>query len=71
MDILHMLLRIIVLAISIPFGLLAALIPGYAAGQIVAMIGLPAEIGYYLVGGLVLVVFCAYFQDRITPPKNA
>lgn len=71
MDILHMLLRIIVLAISIPFGLIAALIPGYAAGGILAAIGLPAEIGYYLVGGLVLFVFCAYFQGRITPPKNA
>lgn len=71
MDILHALLRVIVLAISIPFGLIAALIPGYAAGSLVAAIGLPAEIGYYTIGGLVLVVFCAYFQGRITPPKNA
>lgn len=71
MDILHIILRVIVLAISIPFGLLAALIPGYAAGRILAAIGLPAEVGYYLVGGLVLFVFCVYFQDRITPPKNA
>lgn len=70
MNILHILLRIIVLALSIPFGLIAALIPAYAAGQVVAMVGLPAEIGYYLVGGLVLIIFCAYFQDRITPPKN-
>ena len=71
MDILHILLRIVVLALSIPFGLVAALIPGYAAGQIIAMVGLPAEIGYYLIGGFVLVMFCAYFQDRITPPKSA
>lgn len=71
MDILHILLRIVVLALSIPFGLVAALIPGYAAGCIVAAIGLPAEIGYFLVGGFVLVMFCAYFQGRITPPKNA
>ncbi|SDD89737.1 hypothetical protein [Sporomusa acidovorans] len=71
MDILHILLRIVVLALSIPFGLVAALIPAYTAGQAVAMIGLPAEIGYYLVGGFVLVIFCAYFQGRITPPKNA
>lgn len=70
MDILHILLRIVVLVLSIPFGLLAALIPAYAAGQFVAMIGLPPEIGRYLIGGLVLIVFCAYFQDRITPPKN-
>ena len=71
MDILHILLRIVVLALSIPFGLVAALIPAYAAGQAVAMIGLPAGIGYYLVGGIVLFVFCAYFQGRITPPNNA
>ena len=71
MDIMHMLLRVIVLALSIPFGLLAALIPGYTAGRILETIGLPAEIGHYLVGGLVLVMFCAYFQGRITPPKNA
>ncbi len=71
MDISLALLRVIVLAISIPFGLVAALIPGYAAGNLVAATGLPAEIGYYSVGGLVLIVFCAYFQSHITPPKNA
>ncbi len=73
MDILHALLRVIVLAISIPFGLVAALIPGYTAGQIISMVGLPPEIGYFTVGGLVLIVFCGYFQShiRITPPNNA
>lgn len=71
MDILHIVLRIVVLAISIPFGLVAALIPGYAAGCILSAIGLPAEIGYYSIGGLVLILFCLYFQGRITPPKNA
>jgi hypothetical protein len=66
-----LILRIIVLLLSLPFGWLAAVIPGYTAGQIVAMIGLPSAIGEYLVGGIILVLFCGYFQDRITPPKSA
>jgi hypothetical protein len=66
-----LILRIIVLIVSLPFAWLAALIPGYTAGRIVSVVGLPPAIGEYLVGGLVIILFCGYFQDRITPPKDA
>lgn len=69
-DILHGLLRVIVLAISIPFGVVAAIIPAYTAGRIVTTVGLPEVVGQYLVGGIVLFCFCAYFQDKISHPKT-
>lgn len=66
-----LILRAIVLLLSLPFAWMAALIPGYTAGQIMAFAGLPAVIGEYLIGGAVMILFCGYFQDRITPPKGA
>lgn len=66
MDFPHILLRIIVLVVSVPFGLISAVIPAYAAGRIIEAIGLPAAIGQYLVGGIVLIAFCGYFQDKIS-----
>lgn len=70
MDFSHILLRIIVLIVSVPFGFIAAVIPAYAAGCIVAAIGLPATIGQYLVGTIVLIAFCSYFQDKISLRKS-
>lgn len=66
-----LILRAIVLILTLPLAWMAALIPSYTAGRIISVIGLPAAIGEYLIGGIVMVLFCGYFQDRITPPKNA
>lgn len=71
MDVLHILLRIIVLIILIPFGVIAAIIPAYAAGCIISYIGLSEAIGQYLVGGIALIFFCGYFQYTLSYNKIA
>ncbi len=70
MDILHVILRLIVLAISFPFALAAALIPAYTIGRIVSVVGIPSEWAFYPVGAFVVLWFCAYFQYSITHPKE-
>lgn len=71
MNILLILLRIVVLAISIPFGIIAALIPAYTLGKVVAMVGLPEAVGQYPAGAVVLVGFIMYFQDILTVKTSA
>lgn len=66
MDILRALLRIVVFSLSVPFGLVAALIPAYTAGKLAGIAGIPEAFGQYPVGAVVLFCFVMYFQNAIT-----